>query len=874
MSASSPRWANYEYGGGVRRRTSRTLLRRMRPYVMAHKGLVAGSLLGTVAATVASLAGPWPLAFLVDAVLRQKGGMPAILKPLLGGADTGYLVLFVVGATLGISLLENGSTVFSEYITTKLEQHLVLDFRGDIFKEAQRLPFAYHDQRRSGDWIGRIVLHSDAMGEIPLTLPTMGQSLLTLLGMLAISLRINVPLALITLSIAPFIYYSLVYYGKNIVPRIRATKGLELIAMNTIYEAMSMIRVVVAFCREHFEFLKFRRQGETAMDARVDLTVRQASFSMVVNLLTAVGTGAVMFFGAWDVIHHTLSVGELLVIMSYVSSIYKPLQDISSSINTIQEQLVSLDMAIEIVDHDPEVFDKPDALALESSSGHVRFEGVHFAYRGRRRTLEDINFDAPPGSRVAIVGPTGAGKTTLANLMIRFHDPSQGRILLDGHDLRDLTLESVRSQVAIVLQEPLLFRGTLADNIRYGKLDASEEEIVAAAEAANAHSFISQLPRGYEAKVGERGATLSGGERQRISIARAFIKQAPVLILDEPTSSIDSKTEKVILDALERLMEGRTTFVISHRLSTIRDADLVLVLNRGRLVQAGAPDELVEQKGMYRQLCQAQGMALAAPGGPGRSLERAGAEPSLDELIGSGGPLPVEKLRTVPRHRLIEWARRRLVEAGEGTRTALEMAAALDLKGVAGSLLVAAVRRPGLRGRCLDVMKRLKPNAGGIFSQLDLLTPEQRALAVRLAWDAYGDALVPVMPKLAAELDEAACKQIVELAGGSDHPRRRRVFIEVLERGLDPHLDRMAMHHLVGVEDGAGLRRLAQSPQARVRALASHYVAPDGRSESGGDGSQGEDAVSNGARGSGEASGRGPEPREDPIPHRERGGPR
>jgi ABC-type multidrug transport system fused ATPase/permease subunit len=292
--------------------------------------------------------------------------------------------------------------------------------------------------------------------------------------------------------------------------------------------------------------------------------------------------------------------------MAYIAGVYKPLETISTTVGSLQTMFISLRVAFDLLDAQSEIKDAPDARAIERASGLVAFEHVSFNYRNRVNTLQEISFEVEPGQAVAIVGPTGAGKTTLASLIPRFYDTCQGRILLDGSDIRSLTVKSLRDQISIVLQEPLLFSGSIADNIRYGRLDAGMEAIMEAARAANAHDFIMRLPQQYETTIGERGAQLSGGERQRIAVARAFLKNAPILILDEPTSSIDSRTEAVILDALDRLMVGRTTFMIAHRLSTIRRADLILVLDHGRLVERGTHDELLEQKGLYRQLYEMQ----------------------------------------------------------------------------------------------------------------------------------------------------------------------------------------------------------------------------------------------------------------------------
>jgi len=296
----------------------------------------------------------------------------------------------------------------------------------------------------------------------------------------------------------------------------------------------------------------------------------------------------------------------LLVVMAYVAGVYKPLQAISTTVGSLQDQIINLRMAFGVLNTEPEIKEAPDAVAIQHAQGRVTFEAVNFSYAGRVDTLKDISFEAHPGQSIALVGPTGAGKTTLVSLMPRFYDASNGRILLDGADIRSLTLKSLREQISIVLQEPLLFSGSIVENIRYGRLEAKMEEIIEAAKAANAHDFIMALPNQYETIIGERGAQLSGGERQRIAIARAFLKDAPILILDEPTSSVDSKTEAVILDALDRLMIGRTTFMVAHRLSTIRYADFILVLNHGQMVEQGTHEELLERESLYRQLYELQ----------------------------------------------------------------------------------------------------------------------------------------------------------------------------------------------------------------------------------------------------------------------------
>jgi competence ComEA-like helix-hairpin-helix protein len=370
-----------------------------------------------------------------------------------------------------------------------------------------------------------------------------------------------------------------------------------------------MMRVIVSFGREDHEHRRFREQGKVAVDERVKLTFSQSVYTLGVQTATAAGTAIVFGLGAWHVYQGKMPLGGLIVLMAYIGSVYQPLEQISSTVGSLHEQFVAFNASLRLLETEPEIEDASDAIEIGRAAGNVTAQHVGFSYKGRSGTLRDVSFEAAAGQSIAVVGHTGAGKTTLMSLLIRFYDPQSGRILIDGVDIRRLKLKSLREQISVVLQEPLLFSGTIEENIRYGKLDASTDEVMAAAGAANAHDFISRLPDGYETQLGERGAQLSGGERQRICVARAFLKDAPILLLDEPTSSIDSKTEGVILDALDDLMVGRTSFMVAHRLSTIRHADQIFVMEHGRIVERGTHEKLVEHRGVYRQLHEAQSRA-------------------------------------------------------------------------------------------------------------------------------------------------------------------------------------------------------------------------------------------------------------------------
>jgi ATP-binding cassette subfamily B protein len=581
-------------------------LPRMKPYLAPYRKTLIALLVLTVFAAALGLAEPWPLAVILNEVLHNE--KPTGFISFVFGSDPTVWVVLVsmVVARFLIIVLGNGFTVWNHFLGAKMEQNMVLDLRSDLFAHVQRLSLTFHDQRQTGALMSQINIQAAAVGNVVMVIPPLVEAGLTLIGMFVIATLIDWQIAVFAMIILPFLLWSFGIYGKRIVPRLQRVQRLEWESLSIVNEAMTMLRVIVSFGREDHEHRRFVRQGQTAVDERVKLTVSQSMYTLGVQTITAAGTSAVMGLGAWHVIQGKISIGELVVLITYITSVYMPLEQISTTVGMIHEQLVQFDATVKLLDTEPEVVERKGAVELENGRGHVRATAVSFAYPGRRHTLSEISFDAQPGDRIAIVGHTGAGKSTLMSLLVRFYDPSAGRIEIDGVDLRDVKLHSLRDQISVVLQEPLLFSGSIVENIRYGRLEASQEEIEAAARAANAHEFISNLPERYETVLGEGGSQISGGERQRISVARAFLRDAPILILDEPTSSIDSKTEGVILDALDELMEGRTSFIVAHRLSTVRHADQILVLSEGRIVERGTHEELLQNGTVYRQLHEAQ----------------------------------------------------------------------------------------------------------------------------------------------------------------------------------------------------------------------------------------------------------------------------
>jgi ATP-binding cassette subfamily B protein len=574
------------------------------PYLRPHRWRVAFSLLISIANTLVHLLQPWPLAIMINSVAGHHPLPPIAAQVLPSGRYQQLAALVFAGFML--TVIGNALTVWQTAIDVKVEQRMILDFRSDLFQHAQRLSLAFHDARKTGELMGRINYAASSVGTVIMAFPPMLQAFLSLVGMLVISLLIQWQLALMSLIVVPFLYYSAGLYGKRVTPRLERVQKLEWQSLSIVHESMAMLRVIVSFGREQYEFGRFREQGERAVDERVKLTVRQTLFTLLVNTITAAGTAIVFGYGFYLVLEGRLNIGQLIVLLSYVAAVYQPLQQISGSVGVLHAELVQLRGSFQLLDTVPEVVEAPDAIAIDRVRGNISFQNVSFNYRARKETLHDVSFEAMAGQRIAIVGPTGAGKTTLMSLMTRFYDPREGRIYLDGFDLKKLKLQSLRDQISVVLQEPLLFSGTVAENIRYGRLDATMDDVIDAAKSAGAHDFIDGLTDGYQTQIGERGAQLSGGERQRICVARAFIKDAPILILDEPTSSIDSKTEAVILDSLERLMAGRTSFMIAHRLSTIRNADKIVVIDMGRIVEQGTHAELLACDGLYRQLHDAQ----------------------------------------------------------------------------------------------------------------------------------------------------------------------------------------------------------------------------------------------------------------------------
>lgn len=569
----------------------RRLLRQARPY-WAH---IVGIFLLDLTRSAVALLNPLPLKIAVDSVIHSyplPGFLDAMTPDVLKRSETAILIL-AAGLLLGISFLGKIQTLGSTLLTTYTGEKLVLSFQAQLFRHAQRLSLSYHDARGTADATYRIKYDAPSIKAIAIdgVSPFVSASI-TLFTMLYITIRLDWQLALIALAVSPVLFLVARVYRRRMRKGSHSVKEIESSSFSVIQEVLTSLRVVKAFGQEEREQQRMVRTSLEGLRARIRLLLTGSGFSLGIGLATAMGTAAVLFVGVRHVQSNVLTLGDLLVMMGYISQLYSPLKTLSNKGTSLQSHLASAERAFSLLDQEPDVVERPGAQALARASGAVAFRNVSFAYGGDSPVLHNLSFDVRAGTRVGIVGTTGAGKSTLVSLLTRFYDPVEGEILLDGVDLRDYKLADLRNQFAIVLQETVLFSAGIAENIAYARPDADMAEIVEAAKAANAHDFISALLEGYMTKVGERGMRLSGGERQRIALARAFLKDAPILILDEPTSSVDLKTEAAILEAMERLMRDRTSFMIAHRLGTLRNCDLILKIEHGRLAEIASSEEV------------------------------------------------------------------------------------------------------------------------------------------------------------------------------------------------------------------------------------------------------------------------------------------
>jgi ATP-binding cassette, subfamily B, bacterial len=502
-----------------------------------------------------------------------------------------------------IQLLWSLLSLASNYMFVKIGLQSLLRLRTELYAHLQRLSLKFHDTRRSADSSFRVAYDSQSVQTIyNKGFTNIVGSGVTLIGTFAVMLRLDWQLTLLSLAIVPLLIGTIYFFAKRIRTESTTIQEQESALLTQTQEGLSSIRMVHAFGREEFEVSQFHQQARGSLRANLRLTMTNVKSGLVISTLIVIGTAAMYYVGSLHVLAGTLSLGTLLVFVAYVVMLYQPLESLTYTAWAMEGATAGARRCFEILDRRDDVTDSPNAVAIEKTNGALAFQNASFGYDSNREILSKVNLEIAPNQIIALVGGTGAGKSTLLSLVPRFYDPTSGYLTLDGRDIREITKKSLRQQIAIVLQDTLLFSTSVRENIAYGRPDATEEEIREAARRAQADEFISQLPNGYENQVGERGGHLSVGQRQRIGIARAFLKNAPILLLDEPTSALDPTTESAIMETIKELMRGRTTIIITHRIATIHNVDQIVVLEGGRVVEQGRGPELVARGGVYAKL--------------------------------------------------------------------------------------------------------------------------------------------------------------------------------------------------------------------------------------------------------------------------------
>ncbi len=583
-----------------------TVLQLLRPH---HRLLWLG-LLAIGGESIADLLEPWPLKIVLDNVITHKsshGWLFALIRRT-AGTEPHQILLFACISVGLIALLDAVCTYSEKYITTSVGQWVTHDLRRTLYAHVQRLSLAYHEHRQTGDLISRVTSDIDSVQSFIVSgLLSILVDILTLAGMIGVMLYINWRFTLVALAVVPILFAIIYSYTRRVKKASREVRKHEGRLLSVVQEVLGSIRVVKAFARENYEVQRLEGESLETVEAALRARALKARLVPIVTLVTSAGVCAVLYFGGNSALRNGLSAGSIVLFLSYIAKMYKPMQDISKIMDSYSRAAVGYERIQEVIGTDDQMRDASHARRAPAFRGRIDFEHVDFAYTAGQQVLFDINLHIEPGTCVALVGPTGSGKTTIANMVARFYDPSAGCVKIDGIDIRTLTQKSLRDQMSFVLQDTVLFSGSIWDNIAYGKPEASYREIAAAAEAANAREFIEKLPGKFNTEVGERGVTLSGGERQRIAIARAIIRKSPILILDEPSSGLDAASEQLVFEALDRLMAGRTSLVIAHRLSTIRNAACIYVVKQGRIVESGIHAELLQKEnGVYRELYNIQ----------------------------------------------------------------------------------------------------------------------------------------------------------------------------------------------------------------------------------------------------------------------------
>jgi subfamily B ATP-binding cassette protein MsbA len=595
-------------------RNTITVMGLLRP----HRRALWLGLLAIAGESIADVLQPWPLKVVLDNVIARKGEHGWLTTTLhrTVGYNTMHILLAACVAVMVIALIDAMCTYGEKWVTTTVGQWVTHDLRRALYARVQKLSLSYHDQSKTGDLISRVTDDIDAIQTFIVSgLLSIVVDIATIFGMIGVMFYLSWQLTLIAMTVVPVLFTIVYVYTRRVKKYSRAVRKQEGKMISVVQEVLGSIRVVKAFARENFEIQRLEGESLETVEAALKARRLKARLVPLVSIVTGIGTALVLYFGGKQAVAAAVAAGggTIVVFLAYIKNMYKPMQDISKIMDSYSKADVGYERIKEVIETDDEMRDAPDARNAPKLRGDIDFENVSFCYNSDQPILSDINLHVKAGATVAIVGPTGSGKTTLVNLIARFYDVSNGVVKVDGIDVRKLKQRSLREQISFVLQDTVLFSGTIWENIAYGRPEANYVEIVRAAEAANASEFIDKLPEKYNTKVGERGLTLSGGQRQRIAIARAIIRNSPILILDEPSSGLDAASEQLVFDALDRLMEHKTSIVIAHRLSTIRKASCIYVVKDGRIVQYGTHDELLEKGGVYKELHDIQFNDQAEP---------------------------------------------------------------------------------------------------------------------------------------------------------------------------------------------------------------------------------------------------------------------